>query len=323
MANAELHACDDRPWRSRNSRRRAVRRAARGVPRVHGGARLPGGAGAGREDEAADELMRGAARAGEGRGALGAAPAARGGRHRPRLSRLRVPERGDRPQRLGRSSSSTARRRMPATARSSTCSAPTSRRSSSCGRSSRATTRSFFSMTEPEVSGADPTRLRTRAVLDGDEWVIDGHKWFSSRRRGSRLRDRDGGHRPGRRAAPADAPDPRAGRHARDRRSSRCRSSGHRGRGWSTHCEVTYDGRARAGGEPPRRARRRLPDRAEAARPGPHPPRHALARADAARVRPHVLATRSSARRSAARSPRSRPCRTGSPTRPPRSRPAG
>ena len=40
--------------------------------------------------------------------------------------------------------------------------------------------RSFFSMTEPEVAGSDPTLLRTRAVLDGDEWVIDGHKWFSS-----------------------------------------------------------------------------------------------------------------------------------------------
>jgi acyl-CoA dehydrogenase len=36
------------------------------------------------------------------------------------------------------------------------------------------TTRSFFSMTEPEVSGADPTGLRTTAVLDGGEWVIDG-----------------------------------------------------------------------------------------------------------------------------------------------------
>ena len=40
--------------------------------------------------------------------------------------------------------------------------------------------RSFFSMTEPEVSGSDPTTLRTRAVREGDEWVIDGHKWFSS-----------------------------------------------------------------------------------------------------------------------------------------------
>jgi acyl-CoA dehydrogenase len=40
--------------------------------------------------------------------------------------------------------------------------------------------RSFFSMTEPEVSGSDPTDLQTTAVLDGDEWVINGHKWFSS-----------------------------------------------------------------------------------------------------------------------------------------------
>jgi acyl-CoA dehydrogenase len=40
--------------------------------------------------------------------------------------------------------------------------------------------RSCFAMTEPEVSGSDPTRLRTSAVRDGDEWVINGHKWFSS-----------------------------------------------------------------------------------------------------------------------------------------------
>jgi acyl-CoA dehydrogenase len=40
--------------------------------------------------------------------------------------------------------------------------------------------RSCFSMTEPEVSGSDPRTLQTTAVLDGDEWVIDGHKWFTS-----------------------------------------------------------------------------------------------------------------------------------------------
>jgi len=39
--------------------------------------------------------------------------------------------------------------------------------------------RSAFSMTEPGA-GADPTMLSTRAVLDGDEWVIDGHKWFTT-----------------------------------------------------------------------------------------------------------------------------------------------
>jgi acyl-CoA dehydrogenase len=40
--------------------------------------------------------------------------------------------------------------------------------------------RSCFSMTEPEVSGSDPTGLRATAELDGGEWVINGHKWFTS-----------------------------------------------------------------------------------------------------------------------------------------------
>jgi acyl-CoA dehydrogenase len=39
--------------------------------------------------------------------------------------------------------------------------------------------RSCFSMTEPGA-GADPTLLSTTAQRDGDEWVINGHKWFSS-----------------------------------------------------------------------------------------------------------------------------------------------
>lgn len=40
--------------------------------------------------------------------------------------------------------------------------------------------RSCFSMTEPAVSGADPTGLQTRAVRDGDDYVINGDKWFTS-----------------------------------------------------------------------------------------------------------------------------------------------
>jgi acyl-CoA dehydrogenase len=40
--------------------------------------------------------------------------------------------------------------------------------------------RSAYSMTERDVAGSDPTLIQTRAVRDGDEWVINGHKWFTS-----------------------------------------------------------------------------------------------------------------------------------------------
>jgi acyl-CoA dehydrogenase len=35
-------------------------------------------------------------------------------------------------------------------------------------------------LTEPEVAGSDPTLMQTTAVLDGDQWVINGHKWFTT-----------------------------------------------------------------------------------------------------------------------------------------------
>ncbi len=40
--------------------------------------------------------------------------------------------------------------------------------------------RSCFSMTEPEVSGSDPTTLQTRALLVDGVWFINGHMWFTS-----------------------------------------------------------------------------------------------------------------------------------------------
>jgi alkylation response protein AidB-like acyl-CoA dehydrogenase len=100
-------------------------------------------------------------------------------------------------------------------------------------------TRSFFSMTEPEVSGADPTGLRTTATQDGGEWVIDGHKWFSS---GAE----DAGF-----GVVMAVTDPDADRHSRMSQILVPSDTpgigiepvpvmGHRGRGWSTHCEVTY-----------------------------------------------------------------------------------
>src|SRR5688500_12017571 len=104
------------------------------------------------------------------------------------------------------------------------------------------TARSFFSMTEPEVSGADPTALRTTAVLDGDEWVIDGHKWFSSSAQGAAvgivMAVTDPEAPPHRRMSqilvPTDTPGYELVR--------AIPVLGHAGRGWSTHCEVRYTG---------------------------------------------------------------------------------
>jgi alkylation response protein AidB-like acyl-CoA dehydrogenase len=102
--------------------------------------------------------------------------------------------------------------------------------------------RSFFSMTEPEVSGADPTGLRTRAVRDGDEWVIDGHKWFSSGAEGAAfgivMAVTDPEAPPHRRMSQIVVPVDTAGFEI----VRAVPTMGHRGRGWSTHCEVRYTG---------------------------------------------------------------------------------
>ena len=100
--------------------------------------------------------------------------------------------------------------------------------------------RSFFSMTEPEVPGSDPTTLRTRAVRDGDEWVIDGHKWFSSGADGAAFGivmavtdpDAPAHSRASQIVVPADTPGVDVVRPVP--------VMGHVGSGWSTHCEVWY-----------------------------------------------------------------------------------
>ena len=102
--------------------------------------------------------------------------------------------------------------------------------------------RSFFSMTEPGVPGSDPTTLQTRAARDGDDWVIDGHKWFSSGAEGAAFGivmavtdpDADAHHRASQIIVPADTPGVEIVR--------AIPTMGHRGRGWTTHCEVRYSG---------------------------------------------------------------------------------
>ena len=101
--------------------------------------------------------------------------------------------------------------------------------------------RSFFSMTEPEVAGSDPTLLRTRAVQDGDDWVIDGQKWFSSGADGSTFgvlfAITDPEAEPHRRGTMILVPAETPGVEIRP-----VAVMGHTGRGWNTHCEVRYSG---------------------------------------------------------------------------------
>jgi hypothetical protein len=47
--------------------------------------------------------------------------------------------------------------------------------------------RSCFAMTEPEAAGSDPTQIKTAAVKQGDNWVINGHKWFISGAHGAKF----------------------------------------------------------------------------------------------------------------------------------------
>jgi alkylation response protein AidB-like acyl-CoA dehydrogenase len=101
-------------------------------------------------------------------------------------------------------------------------------------------TRSFFGMTEPEVAGSDPTLLRGRAERDGDDWVINAHKWFSSGADGAGfgivmvVTDPDA--EPHRRASmilvPTDTPGYELVR--------KVSVMGHEGHGWSTHCETRF-----------------------------------------------------------------------------------
>ncbi len=102
--------------------------------------------------------------------------------------------------------------------------------------------RSCFSMTEPENAGSNPTVLSCRAVLDGDHWVIDGHKWFTSSAEGAAF------------AIVMAVTNPEAPRHLRAsmiivptdapgfERVRNISVMGSSGGGWASHAEIRYNG---------------------------------------------------------------------------------
>jgi acyl-CoA dehydrogenase len=102
--------------------------------------------------------------------------------------------------------------------------------------------RSCFTMTEPENPGSNPVMLSAAAVVDGDDLVLDGHKWFATAADGASLAVAmmvtDPGAKPHRRASmilvPTNTPGFRLVRNLP--------VMGEEGSGWMSHAEVRYEG---------------------------------------------------------------------------------
>lgn len=101
--------------------------------------------------------------------------------------------------------------------------------------------RSCFSMTEPEFAGSNPTRMGTMAVKDGDDYVINGHKWFTSSADGAAFAivmavtnpDAVPHKRASQILVPTDTPGFKLVRNIP--------IMGHAGDSWASHAEVTYE----------------------------------------------------------------------------------
>jgi acyl-CoA dehydrogenase len=102
--------------------------------------------------------------------------------------------------------------------------------------------RSCFAMTEPEHAGSNPVWMSTTAREDGDHYVIDGHKWFTTAAEGATfavvMAVTDPAAPPHLRASqilvPLDTPGYRFVRNLP--------VMGHAGGGWASHAEVRFEG---------------------------------------------------------------------------------
>lgn len=101
-------------------------------------------------------------------------------------------------------------------------------------------TRSCFSMTEPEYAGSNPVKMATTAVRDGNEYVINGHKWFTSGADGSAFAIAmvvtNPNAAPHQRASMIIVPSNTQGFNIERNISV----FGDEGDGWASHAEVTY-----------------------------------------------------------------------------------
>lgn len=102
--------------------------------------------------------------------------------------------------------------------------------------------RSAFAMTEPEHAGSNPAVLSTTARREGDEFVIDGHKWFASSADGAAF------------VIVMAISDPQAPAHARASQiivpagtpgmhlTRNVPVMGHAGQGYFSHAELRFEG---------------------------------------------------------------------------------
>ena len=102
--------------------------------------------------------------------------------------------------------------------------------------------RSCFSMTEPDYAGSNPVFMGTTAVKDGDEYVINGKKWFTSSADGAdfaivMVQTSQNADNPYTRASQIIVPTNTPG-FIHERKIS---IMGHEGGGWASHSEITYD----------------------------------------------------------------------------------
>ena len=100
--------------------------------------------------------------------------------------------------------------------------------------------RSCFSMTEPDRPGSNPVWMETRAERDGDHYVINGHKWFTTAADGATfaivMAITDPQAPPHRRASQFIVPTETDG----FERVRNISCMGHAGDGWLSHAEIRY-----------------------------------------------------------------------------------